>query len=198
MNHYVYKITNKKNGHYYIGKRSCRCEIKNDENYLGSGSRIKFEVSKLGAHHFEKEILHVCSNSTEASEKEAELVTQELVDDLKCYNLVLGGTDGYNASLSKAKRLWETIDLDVYAEFYKSLESMSQGELVCLESTFKAKNLNLPKKDKKFRSEEDRMRIWDMHFRSALVQLKREMISKETLIQQYNKAIDIEYFLDSI
>jgi 23S rRNA pseudoU1915 N3-methylase RlmH len=165
---------------------------------MGSGSRIKYAISDLGAENFEKEILHVCKSASEASKKEAELVTQNVVDDPKSYNLVLGGTDGYDASIKKAKKLWETVDLNAYADFYKSLDRKSQGELICLESTFRANNLNLPKKDKKSRSENERMLIWDMHFKRALVQLKLNKLSREIITQQYKATIDIEPFLDEI
>lgn len=37
MNHYNYKITNIITGEYYIGVRSCKCEIKED-SYMGSSS----------------------------------------------------------------------------------------------------------------------------------------------------------------
>ena len=94
--------------------------------------------------------------------------------------------------------MWETVDLNTYADFYKSLDRKSQGELICLESTFRANNLNLPKKDKKSRSENERMLIWDMHFKRALVQLKLNKLSREIITQQYKVTIDIEPFLDEI
>ena len=51
---YIYKTTNKVNGHIYIGK----CQSKKIKpNYLGSGKRLKREVKKYGRGSFEQEIL---------------------------------------------------------------------------------------------------------------------------------------------
>ena len=198
MNHYVYKIINKTNGHYYIGKRSCSCEIEDDIGYMGSGFRIKNAIAEYGLDNFEKEILFICKSGNEASEKEAELVTPALVDDPNCYNLVLGGSNGYRKSLGSAGQLWKSIDLSVYVEFFNGLKTMSSDELVTLERGFSPTKLDLQRKDKKFRSDEDRMLIWDMHFRRALVQLKSNRTTKEKLTMQFKSAIDIESFLSNI
>ena len=38
--HYIYLTINKINGMKYIGRRTCQCEIK-DDDYLGSGTFLK-------------------------------------------------------------------------------------------------------------------------------------------------------------
>lgn len=91
MPHAVYKITNKLNGRYYIGIRTCR-DPYNDPNYLGSGKVIRQAVAKYGKEAFVKIILHIFDNFEEALAKEVELVNPE---DPKSYNLNKGGFSWY-------------------------------------------------------------------------------------------------------
>lgn len=37
MNHYNYKITNSQTGEFYVGVRSCKCDVSEDP-YMGSSS----------------------------------------------------------------------------------------------------------------------------------------------------------------
>lgn len=87
---YVYKITNKLSGEYYIGLRSCDCPIDQDA-YMGSGIRIKHCINKYGIENFSKEILGSFSTRPEASDAEALFVTEEVLEDPLCLNLRTGG-----------------------------------------------------------------------------------------------------------
>ena len=91
-NHYIYKITNKENGKFYIGKRSTKRDIHKDK-YMGSSKAIGKDV-KLHPEKYVKVIICQCESEDEAYKTEALLVTQELVDDPMCYNLVVGGRRG--------------------------------------------------------------------------------------------------------
>jgi len=46
MNHYVYKIIDKKTKEFYIGSRSCKCNV-DDDNYLGSPIHWKPNKNRL-------------------------------------------------------------------------------------------------------------------------------------------------------
>ena len=54
MAYYVYKITNKINGKWYIGKRKHRLPF--NDPYMGSGKLIKVAIEKYGKDNFTKEI----------------------------------------------------------------------------------------------------------------------------------------------
>ena len=86
--HYFYKITNTINNHFYYGIHST-----NDLNdgYMGSGSRLKIAIKKYGIENFSKEIIKFFNNREELDKYEAEIVTESLVRDPNCYNMVIGG-----------------------------------------------------------------------------------------------------------
>ena len=82
----VYKITNKINGKYYIGKHQT---TNLDDGYMGSGKLLKLAIKKYGIDNFTKEILFVFDNEQEMNDKEKELV----VVSEESYNLCEGGSN---------------------------------------------------------------------------------------------------------
>ena len=105
--HYVYKIINTTNGHFYIGKRKHH-DPKND-CYMGSGKLIKQAIKKYGVDKFTKEILAIFETNDEASTFEKSLVTKEMVLVNECYNMHEGGHGGFmhinNSPPSERKNL---------------------------------------------------------------------------------------------
>ena len=96
--HYFYKITNNINGKFYYGIHSILKEdpASNDlvnDGYWGSGTAIHEAEVKYGLENFTKTIEATFSTRAEVRLREAEIVTQELVDDRMCYNMVLGGCE---------------------------------------------------------------------------------------------------------
>ncbi len=67
MLHYLYKITNKKDGKYYIGRHSTK-DL--EDGYMGSGKHIKRAIKKYGVSNFKKEILNFYNTSEELNEAE--------------------------------------------------------------------------------------------------------------------------------
>lgn len=84
----IYKVTNKLNGKYYIGKHQTK-DLQ--DGYMGSGKLIKSAIKKYGTENFTKEILHVFDTEEEMNAKEAELV----VVSEETYNLCEGGKGGW-------------------------------------------------------------------------------------------------------
>lgn len=94
----IYKITNKTDGKYYIGKH----QTDNiDDGYFGSGKLIKRAVTKHGKDQFIKEILFVFDNEADMNSKEAELV----VVSEDTYNLCDGGKGGFSY-INTQPRTW--------------------------------------------------------------------------------------------
>ena len=68
--HYLYKITNKVNGKYYIGIHSFPKDkglTPLNDGYWGSGVLIKRAIKEEGRENFKKEILKTFSTREEAS-----------------------------------------------------------------------------------------------------------------------------------
>lgn len=92
---YVYQVTNKKTGEFYVGIRSCNCDPTEDV-YWGSGIRIKRCIEKNGIDNFEKKIFSIFNCRKEASQLESELVNEETLKNELCLNLKTGGEYFYN------------------------------------------------------------------------------------------------------
>ena len=87
---YIYKIINKINSKWYIGKHNG-----NDPAYMGSGKLLKQAYLKYGKENFEKIILENCSSEKELNTKEQYWIkTTNAISDLMSYNLAEGGNGG--------------------------------------------------------------------------------------------------------
>jgi hypothetical protein len=106
MAYYVYKITNKINGKWYIGERK-HISPPND-SYMGSGKLIKLAISKYGLDNFTKEIINIFDTNNDAAMLESMLVTKENVANGQSYNMHEGGHGGFahlnNGSLEHSER----------------------------------------------------------------------------------------------
>lgn len=86
--HFVYKTTNKLNGHFYYGVHNTD---NIDDGYLGSGVSLKKAIKKYGVENFNREILQFFDTFDEAFEYEHELVNEEVIRNRMCYNQQIGG-----------------------------------------------------------------------------------------------------------
>lgn len=91
--HYLYKTTNMINGKYYLGMHSTG---NLDDDYLGSGKRLRYAINKYGEKNFKKEILIFFNSREELIEGEIKLVTEDIIkNDPLCMNLKPGGSGGF-------------------------------------------------------------------------------------------------------
>jgi GIY-YIG catalytic domain len=88
MFHFVYKTTNKINGKYYYGVHSSETL---DDGYLGSGTKLRAAIRKYGKDNFERTIVALFEDRSEALMYEGSVVTPQLVSSPDCYNAVVGG-----------------------------------------------------------------------------------------------------------
>ena len=89
---YIYKITNKLNGKYYIG--SSKHSPNKNWSYYGSGRAINIAINKYGKHNFVKEIL--IESNEDIKQIEKDLLTKfNAKNDKMSYNMTndaLGST----------------------------------------------------------------------------------------------------------
>lgn len=89
--HIVYKVVNDFDDRYYIGVRKTEDTV--FDGYLGSGVHIGNMIRHYGKEHFKRITLFKFDNSTDAYNKEKELLKDCLNDPL-CVNLASGGQGG--------------------------------------------------------------------------------------------------------
>lgn len=111
--HFIYKTTNLLNGDFYVGMHST--DNLND-GYIGSGKRLLRSVEKYGKENFKTEIIEQTETRELLVIRERELVNENLLKDLQCINIKVGGEGGggwpkeahskgaINANKTEAKR----------------------------------------------------------------------------------------------
>lgn len=92
--YYFYKITNLKNGNFYYGVHSTN---NLDDGYMGSGAIIKGIIKKYGVEFLQKDIIKFFDSSEAMYAYEKMVVTNEMIQNPKCYNLTEGGI-GYDVN----------------------------------------------------------------------------------------------------
>lgn len=92
MYYYLYKTTNKINDKFYYGVHKHTSLF--DKKYFGSGTAINRAVLKHGIDNFSTEVVSYYSTIEEAYSAERILVTDDLIMDKNCYNMVRGGKGG--------------------------------------------------------------------------------------------------------
>ena len=101
MHYLIYKITNKINGKFYIGKHKTS---KIDDAYFGSGKHLKNAIEKYGAQNFVFEILIDLNNYEEMTLLERMVVNEDFISRCDTYNEHLGGDGGFAAGLWKGRK----------------------------------------------------------------------------------------------
>lgn len=62
-----------------------------EDGYMGGGKRIKNSIKKHGKEAHEKEILEFFENRKDLSDREIQIINEELLNDPLCMNISLGG-----------------------------------------------------------------------------------------------------------
>ena len=90
--HYLYKTTCIITGRWYIGMHSTN---NLNDGYMGSGKRLRRSIRKHGIENHTKEILEFFENRDLLLEGEKKTITEDMVLDNNCMNLMGGGKGGY-------------------------------------------------------------------------------------------------------
>lgn len=93
MYHYLYQITNIINGNFYIGIHST---TNLDDNYFGSGKRLKNAIKKYGKSNFIKTNIEFFKNRVDLSLKESIIVDYNFCNNENTYNIANGGFDSWS------------------------------------------------------------------------------------------------------
>lgn len=168
MHYLIYKITNRLNNKFYVGKH--KTEDK-DDGYLGSGILIKKAVKKYGKENFTKELLFECATEEEMNQRETDIVDEDFIERPDTYNVMPGGQGGgKNNWDSGRKKLTDLLKdpefLKMFCmrttegliEYHKSHTNTFQGRTHSTESREKMRAAKLGKCD----GEKNNMfgRIW--------------------------------------
>ncbi len=120
MHYLIYKITNRLNNKFYVGKH--KTENK-DDGYFGSGVLIERAVAKHGRENFVKEILFELPTEEDMNQKEADIVDEEFVARDDTYNLMAGGQGGGSTNWDKGRAKYIKLldDPEFQERFHQSL-----------------------------------------------------------------------------
>lgn len=101
--HYLYKTTCLITNRYYIGMHSTS---NLEDGYMGSGKKLTYSIRKYGKENHVKEILEFFDTREELTKRETEVVNSDLIKEVNCMNLVIGGggfmLDDYHYKCSKS------------------------------------------------------------------------------------------------
>jgi hypothetical protein len=90
--HYLYKTTCLVTGRYYIGMHSTS---NLEDGYMGSGKRLRYSIRKYGLDNHKKEILGFFESRELLIEAEKKAITEDMITDNNCMNIMSGGTGGF-------------------------------------------------------------------------------------------------------
>lgn len=90
--HFIYKTTNVLTSRYYYGMHST--DNLND-NYLGSGKRLRYSINKYGKENHKREIIEFCPDRSSLINRETEIVNLNEIAKEDCMNLRIGGSGGF-------------------------------------------------------------------------------------------------------
>ena len=185
---YFYKITNTINGHFYYGIHSTD---NLDDGYMGSGTRLKATYKKYGMENFEKEILKFFNTRKEASDYEAEMVTEELIKNDNCYNIVIGG-EKYNSSgnvtvYDNVDNVYKLIRCEEYEINKSRYASLGKGKISVIDKTTNEKKKILVEdyknnKDKYVCFSKNKVPVKDKYGKFFLVDKEDERYLNGTLL----------------
>ncbi len=95
--HFIYRTTRIRDGRYYVGMHSTDSLT---DGYMGSGTKITRSLKKHGRDAHKFEILEQLPDRKSLIAREEEIVSEELLKDPQCMNLMKGGTAGPYPNLS--------------------------------------------------------------------------------------------------
>ena len=90
--HFIYKTTCIVTNRYYIGMHSTS---NMEDGYLGSGKRLWLSIRKHGRETHSIEYIEFLADRSSLKQREKEIITSDMIKDVMCMNLQLGGGGGF-------------------------------------------------------------------------------------------------------
>lgn len=125
---YIYLILNNINGKTYIGKRKLYNKKWNEDEYMGSGTRLHMAQKKYGIENFEKFFICYTTSEEDACEKEVFWINEYRNRGKAEYNLAEGGQGGGHISAWKDKTFEEFWGEEKALEYKKKLSDKKKGK----------------------------------------------------------------------
>lgn len=138
--HIIYKVTNTLNNRFYVGMHTGFP----DDQYFGSGKRLKAEIKKYGKQYFKKEILEVLPDRESLRIRESQIVNEQLRSNPLCLNLKNGGEGGWEYVNSSGANIRNDFPRD---EDYKMKMSKAKTGTVCSQEHRQKISDNAPMKN---------------------------------------------------
>jgi hypothetical protein len=156
--HYLYKITCLITGRYYIGMHST---YNLDDGYMGSGKKLRRSLRKYGKENHVKEIIQFFNNREELVIAEKNAITEDMLRDVNCMNLMSGGTGGcYNIEhINQISKLGNKVYLNRLSNDIQFRESFKKRVSILLSNTHKSGKIKYDTFTGKQHSEETKQRM---------------------------------------
>ena len=177
--HIIYKTTCQITGRFYIGMHST--DDLND-SYLGSGVRLRRSIEKHGVKNHQREILEILPTRQDASNREKEIITEDLRADPLCMNCGPGGlgatdrpatTDETRAKLSASLKGKKRTDETRAKMSIASRESQSREDVRAKKAAAQKASMTAPGMSEKLSAAQAKVNS-DPEFRKRRSEAKKE------------------------
>lgn len=134
---FIYIQINFKTGEYYIGKAN-RPTWGQALRYIGSGRVFKSKYKKH-KDEFVRFVIAVCQSAEETEKLEASIVTEELLQDPLCLNLIVGGggISGGSSEIERTRKI--SAHIKQHPEQYAKMREVANREFCSGNKTDKLK-----------------------------------------------------------
>ena len=75
-----------------------------DDEYFGSGTRLRYSIRKHGKENHAREILEFCSDRKSLKKRETEVINEDVLLNPLCMNLMIGGEGGFISDEQQKRR----------------------------------------------------------------------------------------------
>lgn len=150
----IYKTTNVLTDEFYIGKH---CTENLNDGYIGTGMTILKKIKQFGKQHFYRNILEFCNSYDELNEAEKRWLTEDVMNDPRCYNNQTGGDDEFvQSSTTREKISFSNKGKTLSEETKRKISDANKGRIVSEDTKQKLRLAWLYKSDEELQKHRER------------------------------------------